>query len=55
MKHKKRAVGSGVKYRLYIVALLCGLCIMALQLVGSRMIAPFLGASIVVWTSGGLF
>ena len=54
MKQKKQTINpiaSGTKYKLYATALLCGLCIMVLQLVGSRMIAPFLGASIVVWTA----
>ena len=41
----------GIKYRLYAAALLCGLCVMALELVGARMVAPHLGASIIVWTS----
>jgi spermidine synthase len=50
-KNKRPAVAIGIKYRLYIAVPLCGLSIMVLQLVGSRMIAPFLGASIVVWTS----
>jgi predicted membrane-bound spermidine synthase len=51
MKQKQKPVSPSMKYRLYTVTLLCGLGIMALELVGARMIAPFLGASIIVWTS----
>jgi predicted membrane-bound spermidine synthase len=39
------------KYRLYAAAFICGMCVMILELVGSRMVAPFLGTSIVVWTA----
>jgi predicted membrane-bound spermidine synthase len=39
------------KSRLCAAALVCGMCVMILELVGSRMLAPFLGASIVVWTA----
>jgi spermidine synthase len=39
------------KYILEIVVFLCGAVVMALELVGSRILAPYLGASIIVWTS----
>lgn len=39
------------KYRLEIIVFLTGAVVMALELVGSRIIAPYLGTSIYVWTS----
>jgi len=39
------------KYRLEIVVFITGAVVMALELVGSRIVAPYLGASIYVWTS----
>jgi spermidine synthase len=40
-----------MKYSLELVVFLCGASIMVLELVGSRLLAPFVGTSIVVWTS----
>lgn len=40
-----------MKYSLELVVFLCGASIMVLELVGSRMLAPYVGTSIVVWTS----
>ncbi|MCK4553742.1 fused MFS/spermidine synthase [Candidatus Parcubacteria bacterium] len=39
------------KYTLEIIVFICGAAIMILELVGSRIMAPYLGTSIVVWTS----
>jgi spermidine synthase len=39
------------KYRLEIIVFITGAVVMALELVGSRIVAPYLGASIYVWTS----
>jgi|WetSurMetagenome_2_1015567.scaffolds.fasta_scaffold00214_5 spermidine synthase len=36
---------------LELVVFICGAVVMALELVGSRILAPYLGASIIVWTS----
>lgn len=39
------------KYRLEIIVFVTGAVVMALELVGSRIVAPYLGTSIYVWTS----
>jgi len=39
------------KYFLEIIVFLCGTVVMILELVGSRLLAPFLGNSLFVWTS----
>lgn len=39
------------RYRLEIVVFICGSVVMILELVGSRIVAPFLGTSLHVWTS----
>ncbi len=39
------------KYSLEIVVFVCGACVMVLELVGSRVFAPYYGTSIFVWTS----
>ena len=39
------------KFSLEIVVFLCGAVVMILELVGSRILAPYLGTSIIVWTS----
>lgn len=39
------------KYRLELILFLSGAVVMILELVGSRIVAPFLGTSIYVWTS----
>jgi spermidine synthase len=39
------------KYRLEMIVFITGAVVMALELVGSRIVAPYLGTSIYVWTS----
>lgn len=39
------------KYILEIIVFVCGAVVMILELVGSRVLAPYVGTSIVVWTS----
>ena len=39
------------KYILEIIVFICGAAVMVLELIGSRVLAPYLGASIFVWTS----
>ena len=39
------------KYILETIVFICGAAVMILELVGSRIMAPYLGTSIVVWTS----
>jgi spermidine synthase len=39
------------KYVLETVVFVCGAVVMILELVGSRLIAPYMGTSIIVWTS----
>ena len=39
------------KYFLELIVFICGAVVMILELVGSRVLAPFLGNSIFVWTS----
>ena len=36
---------------LLLSSFLCGACVMVLELAGSRVIAPYMGTSLVVWTS----
>lgn len=43
--------GSLHLVRLSITAFLCGTMVMVLEMTGSRMLAPYLGTSIIVWTS----
>jgi len=38
-------------YMLEIIVFICGAVVMILELVGSRILAPYLGTSIIVWTS----
>jgi len=37
--------------KLEIVVFVCGACVMILELVGARLLAPYLGTSIYVWAS----
>jgi len=39
------------KYGLELIVFITGAVVMALELVGSRIVAPYLGTSIYVWTS----
>ena len=39
------------KYKLELIVFTTGACVMMLELVGSRVLAPYLGTSIVVWTN----
>lgn len=36
---------------LEVVVFLCGAVVMILELVGSRLLAPYLGSSIIIWSS----
>ncbi len=38
-------------YRLEIIVFLCGAIVMVMELVGSRVVAPYFGNSLIVWTS----
>ncbi len=38
------------KYKLELVVFLCGAVVMVLELVGSRVVAPYFGSSLYVWT-----
>lgn len=40
-----------MKYRLEFVVFICGAVVMMLELVGSRILAPYIGTSMYVWTS----
>ena len=44
-------MATAVKKSLEIVVFVCGACVMVLELVGSRLMAPYLGTSLFVWTS----
>lgn len=39
------------KYFLEIVVFLCGAVVMAFEIIGSRMLGPYIGTSMLVWTS----
>ena len=39
------------KYSLEIVVFICGAVVMAFEIIGSRMLGPYVGTSIFVWTS----
>jgi spermidine synthase len=41
----------GMKYTLEIVAFFSGAVVMILELTGSRIVAPYLGTSMIIWTS----
>jgi len=43
--------GRGERFLLYLTAFVCGAAVMILELLGTRVIGPFYGASIVVWTA----
>ncbi len=48
----KNKSGGGVKrYSLEIIVFIAGAAVMILELVGSRLVAPYLGTSLFVWTS----
>lgn len=47
-KHKKDAYQS---LELYITAFITGSCVMILELVGTRVVAPYIGTSLIVWTA----
>ncbi|MDR1021548.1 MAG: fused MFS/spermidine synthase [Synergistaceae bacterium] len=50
---KKFAVQEGAvrETSLYAASFLCGMCVMVLEMAGSRIVAPYMGTSLVVWTS----
>lgn len=39
------------KYTLEIIVFICGMAVMVFELVGARVLAPFMGASIIVWSA----
>ena len=39
------------KYLLELTVFICGASVMVLELAGSRILAPYVGTSLVVWTS----
>lgn len=39
------------KYTIEIIVFVCGAIVMILEIIGSRVLAPFLGTSIITWTS----
>ena len=41
----------GVPLRLQIASFFCGAAVMVLELTGSRLVAPFFGTSLIVWTA----
>jgi spermidine synthase len=43
--------GSGAARVLRVASFLCGACVMILEMAGSRVVAPYMGTSLVVWTS----
>ncbi|MDR0649328.1 MAG: fused MFS/spermidine synthase [Synergistaceae bacterium] len=45
------AVGETTTISLYAASFLCGMCVMVLEMAGSRVVAPYMGTSLVVWTS----
>jgi spermidine synthase len=47
---KLKTVGK-LKYALDVIAFVAGAAIMAIEIVASRIVAPFLGNSVLVWTS----
>jgi spermidine synthase len=49
MKDNSRERGTGRD--LFAASFLCGACVMVLEMAGSRVIAPYMGTSLVVWTS----
>ena len=51
LQNKANAKESINKVILLSSVFICGACVMVLELVGSRVLAPYLGTSIVVWTS----
>ncbi len=52
MSSKKRAVSSGLPPLLIIsMAFISGFCIMAIEMLGARIMAPYFGGSQVVWGS----
>ncbi|MBQ9419124.1 MAG: fused MFS/spermidine synthase [Synergistaceae bacterium] len=54
MSYEKRKSDGGnvkIKFRLQLVSFFSGAATMILELAGSRMIAPFFGTSLIVWTA----
>jgi spermidine synthase len=50
-KDKTLEVRSAETVSLSIVSFLCGMCVMVLEMAGSRIVAPYMGTSLIVWTS----
>jgi len=51
MKYIDKISNGLKKYNLEIVVFVCGIITMTIELVGSRILAPYLGTTIYVWTS----
>ncbi len=49
MKSKTKPIDA--PFRLYTASFLCGAMVMVLEMTGSRVLAPYLGTSLIVWTS----
>ena len=43
--------GRSFIYYLVLTAIICGALVMVIEILGSRVIGPFFGASLFVWTS----
>ncbi len=49
---KDKAISSPVgATRLSVASFSCGTCVMVLEMAGSRVVAPYMGTSLIVWTS----
>ena len=50
-EHSRKKDRTTKNYLLEIVVFICGSAVMIFELVGSRVLGPYLGASIFVWAS----
>lgn len=48
---KKKEFARGIAWRLQAASFFCGAAVMVLELTGSRLVAPFFGTSLIVWTA----
>jgi len=51
MPPSSQPLPSSHKILLYVIVFFCGAAVMIIELVGSRVIAPYVGTSVYVWTS----
>ena len=42
---------EGARWVLYSASFLCGMAVMVLEMAGSRIVAPYMGTSLIVWTA----